>query len=120
MIPPPYGICLPCTWHRNRDADTPEVRLRTGQVVAVRLIDCWARDGDEKADAFAEKLLDDFDGMMSVWFPLPETGRDDQVDITDILRAASFDRVPGRVFLGTRDLSEILVTYGYATKERAE
>jgi len=123
MTPPPLGLCCEVTWLRNRDADTPEVRLRTGQTIAVRLIDCWAaergtRDGDA-ATAFLDDLLGRCDpGDLRAWFPPPPAGPDGRLDITDVLRAASFDRLPGRLYIGSIDVSDYLVQAGHATATR--
>ena len=129
MQPPPYGLslyglCVPCEWVRNRDGDTVEVRLRTGQVVAVRLQDCWVAELNtkegEKAKAFLDDLLSQWDSAIRLGVPLPhDTDNDGVVDVTELLKqVVSFDRVVGRLWLGSEDLSEYLVRHGYATRTK--
>jgi len=125
MIKPPPGICAPCTFVRVRDGDTPVVRLRTGQQIAVRLIDCWCPESDEKggaeATAFLHSLLDGADGCLHVWVPLARDRNGDGVlDVFEILGAQSFDRVPGRLWIEETDVSEIMVSRGRATKTRGK
>lgn len=126
MTRPPLGLCVPVEYVRCRDADTVVVKLRTSQQVAVRLIDCWAaeagtREGDRASD-YCERLLADAREQnlpMVAWFPLAcDRDKSGVIDLTDMLKALSFDRVPGRLFVGDRDLSVILVAEALATKER--
>jgi len=119
---PPEGLCVPCTYDYARDGDTIVVVLRTGQTCAVRLIDCWAPERRTKegraAKRFVEEWMDNTAMPLHAWFPLPGTGSDGRVDITDLLKSLTFDRVPGRLFVGTRDMSEELVLRGYAYESR--
>lgn len=123
MQKPPYGICVPCHFAGLRDGDTPLVRLRTGQQIAVRLIDCWCPEmseaGGAKAKEFLGLLLDGADGELSMWVPLArDRNADGVVDVMEILAAQSFDRVPGRLFIGESDVGEIMVERGHATRGR--
>ena len=123
MTLPPYGICLPCTWVRNRDGDTICVRLRTGQECAVRLIDCWAPErgtpDGERAAAHLNDLMDHNDQPVSLFVPLAkDTDKDGIVSVTELIKSLSFDRLVGRVFIGTEDVSVLMVKAGHATKSR--
>lgn len=123
MLCPPEGFCARCEWVRSRDGDTVEVRLRTGQVCAVRLLDCWCdkleTEAGRAAKAFLDSLLEKNDDVLRVWVQPPvDRDGDGVVDVTDLLRILTFDRVLGRLFIGTQDVSEIMVMHGYATAEK--
>lgn len=98
---PPLGICLPVTYSRVRDGDTPEFTLRTGQRIAVRMIDVLAPElsevGGKKASARLHTILSEAEELR-IFIPLALTGRDGIVDVFDILRSFTFDRVPAHVF----------------------
>jgi len=119
---PPHGLCLPCEWVRNRDGDTVIVRLRTGQEIAIRLKDCWAPEKQTKdgraSHRFLDVLLEKATRPLSVYFGLPDTGPNDTIDITDILKVFTFDRAVGRLFIGDIDVNEIMISRGHATREK--
>ena len=126
MKMPPAGLCTRVEYKRCRDGDTPEVRTKTEQTLAVRLQECWCPElsepGGPEAAKYVDNLLSDAD-ILHVWFPpLKDIDGDGVLDFDEILQAMSFDRVPGRLFLGVgeaaEDLSELLVAKGYATKEK--
>lgn len=110
-------------WLRNRDADTVEVELRTGQKCAIRLIECWAPEKRTHEglnalhwlDARCEENADKFYVHIP---PVRDTNHDGVIDIIDLLRTRSFDRVPGRFYIGKEDASELLVQHNLATRER--
>ena len=119
MILPPKGICVSVEWERCRDGDTVEVRLRTGQTVAVRLmgIDCPERHTPEgrAAKEFLDSLLERNDDPLTLWLPpLKDTDGDGVLDVKDVLGQMSFDRVPGVLFVGTEELGGILIRHGHA------
>lgn len=120
---PPYGFCVPCQWVNNRDGDTVTVKLRTGQQCAIRLIDCWAPElnqpGGKKAAEFLTALLEGADEELSVFVPLAkDRDKDGVVSVMEILKGLSFDRVPAHLFLGTEDVSGLMVKAGHASKSR--
>lgn len=128
---PPEGICLRCQWHCVRDGETVEVRLlRTGQVCAVRLVDCWvdrlATEAGRKAHAFLLSLLEKNDDALHVWFKPGEGSTHCVIDSPELVRRAPSQSVwvaPtfwGRLFIGTEDLSEVMVRHGHAAAERSE
>lgn len=127
MQRPPLGICLTCQFVRVRDGDTVELKLGTGQIIAVRLIDCWCEETDDRdlfrrakaiaARDFLADLLSEED--LAVYFPpVPDANRNGIIDFTDITKALSFDRVPGRLFVGTEDVSQLMVRAGHATASK--
>ena len=123
MICPPEGLCLRCTWVKNRDGDTVEVRLRSSQVVAVRLMECWAiemdKEGGLDAKEWLDSLLADTGRTLRIWIPpAKDHDGDGVVDIKEVLRDVSFDRVVGRLFYGSDDVSELMVKAGYATAKK--
>jgi len=114
---PAYGLCLPCNYRRCRDGDTVEISLPgSDRRWAIRLIDCWAPEtheaGGPEAKAYIEQLLDRANGRLSVWIPAPR-------HVENLLRNLTFDRIPGRLFIGTDfDVSEAMVRAGHATADR--
>ena len=116
---PPKGICVSVAWERCRDGDTVEVRLRTGQTVAVRLkgIDCPERRTPEghAAKQFVDSLLERNDEPLTLWLPpLSDTDGDGVLDVKEALAQMTFDRVPGVLFVGTEDVGGILIRHGHA------
>lgn len=116
---PPKGICVDCKWEKARDGDTVELRLRTGQTIAVRLlgINCPEKNTQEGQDAkhFLESLLEENDNPLSLWLPpLKDTDGDGILDVKEILSQMTFDRVPGVLFIGTQDVGGILIRHGHA------
>lgn len=123
MMCPPEGLCLPCKWLSNRDGDTVVVELRTGQQLIVRLLDCWCEElttqAGRDAKHWIDSLLEENDDPLHVFLPLPrDRNHDGRIDITDLLHQASFDRVLGRLFIGTEDVSGMLVRHGHAVVEK--
>lgn len=125
MICPPEGLCCRVEFDpvRSRDGDTPVVTLRTGQAVAIRLIECYCAELDTEegraAKAFLDDILERDDGVLRAWFPPPrDRNKDGVLDIMEILQGATFDRIPGRLFIGSVDVSEEMVMHGYATKTK--
>lgn len=114
---PPLGICIPVEYEKCRDGDTVEVRSRLGGTVAVRLkdIDCPELRTQAGRDAknFLESLLEKNDEPLALWLPLLDDRGDGMLDIKDILRQMSFDRVPGVLFIGTEDVSGVLIRHGH-------
>lgn len=100
------------------DGDTIEIEI--SRRARIRLLDCWApetrsRDADEKAAGLVAKdyLESVADGEhVVVTIPIEADKRFGQ--------AMSFDRILGRVELVNRgrDLSEIMVESGHATKTK--
>lgn len=122
MIRPEHGLCVPVKVIRVYDGDTVHVRLydpedkREGlKTWHVRLLDCWApevkgpeREDGLKAKAFLEDLLRDEEDV-SVFVP-----RQPKANILDAM--TTMGRVLGRLFIGSQDVSEVMVRHGYATK----
>ena len=117
------GAYIPVTYapSKRRDADTPVVRLPSGRTVAVRLADCWVDDDDDAintaAGNYAHRLLRDTDDRIQLHVGMPrDVDRDGLVDLTDILKSLfTFDRIVGRIRIGNVDLSDHLVSEGFAT-----
>lgn len=113
---PPSGLCLPCRVVKVRDGDTVEIQLPGSEHVwAIRLLDCWApelhKQGGPEAKEFAQNLVDDVDET-HVWIPAPK-------QVINLLANLTFDRIPGHIFISTREtLSEVMVRCGHATKEK--
>ena len=120
MTEPPLGITLPATWIPERDGDTPVVRLPSGRRCAIRLKDCWCPEKHQPGGIEARNYLWKILGhavRLTAHFDLPKDRNADGVlDITEILGAASFDRIPGRLFADGQDVSELMVSAGHATK----
>lgn len=117
-VMPPLGICLPCEWVSCRDGDTVNIRLRTGQQIGVKLMDCHIPDRNTKgcleANHFLESLFEQ-DGPLRAWFPLVD--ENDVHKLVHILQSFAFELASGRIFIGTEDVSEIMVQRGFATRE---
>lgn len=126
MTRPPYGISLPCTLVRVIDGDTAVIRLYDpGTKLAgilqhkIRLMDCWAPEvrGSDKARGidsreYLIRLLTDADEPLSVFVPMQAGLRLDTL--------TTLGRWLGRLFLGQRDVSELMVEAGFASKTRPE
>ena len=108
MTAPDLGICLPVTYIRCRDGDTVVLHMRTGSKIAVRMIGVDAPElrepgGQEAADALHSVLV--AADELRIFIPLAETGPDGQLDVFDVLRAMTFDRVPAYIFADGRLVS---------------
>lgn len=108
---PAYGLTLPATYKRCRDGDTVEVTITGGMIWAIRLIgvDCPEMDTDagKRAKKYAEHIMDESNGVLSVHVPMPK-------DVEHPLRSLTFDRVPGYLFIGPdHTLNEMLICCGY-------
>ena len=126
---PPLGICCEVAYMGLRDGDTPVVKLRTGQAMAVRLIDCWAPEknepGGSEATAFLAALLGDLEpGELRLHLPpIRDADGNGILDITDLLKAQTFDRVPGSLWVMAdvnrwENVSAVMVRHGHATAAR--
>lgn len=119
-----FGIWFPCELVEVRDGDTVVVQIREhGFEWAIRLIDTWcpelrSQNPDEReqawaAKAYAEELLDEADEL-SVFVPWDVLARE------NLLKIATFDRIPGYVFVSpSQSLNELMVEGGFATKEKS-
>lgn len=127
--PPPLGLCCEVSFHSVRDGDTPVVKLRTGQLVAVRLIDCWAPETNEpggpEATRFLADLLGDLEpGELRLHLPPPKDADGNGVlDVVDLLKAQTFDRVPGWLWIQAetnrwQNVSQVMVRHDHATPTR--
>ena len=116
MNRPPHGLCLPVEYRRCRDGDTIEVGIAGSRWVwAIRLIDCWCpelhKPGGKEAKQYAEKMMKQC-LHPAIFIPAPH-------DITNLLGAVTFDRIPGYIFLSkSKSLNELLVAAGHATAEK--
>lgn len=123
---PPYGICVPVEVEKVHDGDTVYVRLHdpttkeNGLTVwHVRLLDCWApeinkakqRAAGLTAKEYLQRLLGDSDDPLSLFVPFPAG--------TSLVKLTTMGRLLGRLYLGGRDVSELMVESGFATKEKA-
>lgn len=124
---PPLGFTGRCKFSYCRDGDTPVVTLRLGGMdVAVRLLDCWAPEQrtaeGKESTIYLSNLLDDAedDGLQLVCYLQEINDRDGDhvIDIGDVLRSATFDRWPGRLYIDNQDVSDLMVKAGHATRER--
>jgi endonuclease YncB( thermonuclease family) len=115
---------VPCTYDSCRDGDTAVVRVRTGQKLAVRLLDCWAPElcdpGGVDARAHLATILEQAQRLV-LHVPLVEDRDSDGVlSVAELLHAFSFDRVLGRLFADGRDVSELMVAAGHATAAKED
>ena len=112
MERPPHGICLPTRNVRVIDGDTLECDFLGGRIT-LRLLECWAPEiGEEpgrQAAEFLRTLLEDRNDL-SVYVPIEGAVR----------RMLSFSRLLGRLFVGQRDVSVILVEKNHATRTKPE
>lgn len=100
------------------DGDTVTVEIR--KRIRVRLLNCWApeirtRDEAEKAKGIAARdHLKDLIDQKEVILSIPARRR--------IGDSFSFDRALGRIYLDGKDVSQLMVESGHATrdKERAK
>jgi endonuclease YncB( thermonuclease family) len=117
MLCPPHGLCLPCRFRRCRDGDTVEVSLPGSERIwAIRVMNVDTPErghaGFIEAKAFAEEVLNNGDGNLSVWIPMPRLG-----SFNLLGQLVTFDRLVGDIFIGSEDrLSEMLVHAGHARR----
>jgi len=121
MIAPPLGICLPVQWIRAIDADTIEVKLRTGQHAKIRLKDVDAPELNTSEGKIARDYVNSIwlsheEQDVRLWLPLPEdTDKSGVIDIHEIIRdVLSFERCVGRIFVSGIDVADKLVRMGLA------
>jgi len=119
---PPYGLCLPSTFVRARDGDTIVVQVRRGGFKwVIRLADCWVTD-DKRSPVYRQALelvqrecgeASD-EGRLAVFLAIDQLPENP-------LRAVSFDRLIGLVFLDTETtLGELLIRKGLAGARKGE
>ena len=123
MERPALGYYLPCRWVYNRDGASPVVLLRNNSEITVRLIDCWVDDNNKAINAAAkiylDRILENTDGRLAVGLTLiRDANRNEILDVTDILKTATFDRWPGRLWLEDSDIGALMVDQGFATVKR--
>jgi len=115
MDEPALGIAMPVEFVRSIDGDTAVVQLRTGQECIVRLqgVDTPKPEepGFDRANAVSKSLLSNA-GRITLWVPLPKAGADERVDIHDISKMFSFERLVGRLFVDGLDLTDFLISHG--------
>ena len=122
MNRPELGLCCEVEYVSLHDGDTVRVKLRTGQRCHIRLIECWCPElkdpGGPEARAYQLGILSDLEpGELRLYLPpFKDTSADGILDIYDILKAMSFSRVPGRLFIGEKDVSAMTVAAGHATQ----
>lgn len=112
------GVSFPGKVLAVTDGDTLKIQVPAWEA-SIRLLDCWApetrtRDEEEKRRGFAAKnyLHDLCHGRdVEIQIPIDFDGK-----FGDSL---SFGRMLARVTLDGRDLSELMVAAGHATKEKS-
>lgn len=103
---PPLGICLPCEWISCSNGNRVLVRLPAGQCVTVELLGCRVvEQPPQKATHFLESLFEQ-DGALRVCLPVTWQWESMQAP------------VPGYIYIGTENVSDIMVRCGFATKEK--
>lgn len=116
---PPLGMCFQVELVRTRDGDTAVVRLRTGQEVAVRLMEIDApernEEGGREANDQLYSILEAAEDLR-LFIPPPPVGTTGQLEVVDLLKALSFDRIPGKLFADSVDVGEELVRLGAAKR----
>lgn len=115
---PPAGLSLPVEFIRARDPDTIEISLPGSERVwAIRLIDCWAPETNRGPQAsravarrgtrYATERCRTAESL-HLFIPLPRGAQP--------LKALSFDRIPGWLFVDeTHTLNALVVEAGYAS-----
>lgn len=136
---PRAGLVLPCEivgWH---DGDTGTVRVTID--VQVRLLDCWApeikgralRDDERKLSPekqteilgqIAREKQRGVESLKSVSQIAPVGSRGQlEIPLAGVERSDevfTMGRVLGRVWVGGKDVSELQVSSGHATKEKGQ
>jgi len=123
---PEFGITLPIKFHRSRDADTHEVKLPGGSTVwAIRLIKTWSPELNRGTEhdkriarlgtIYASKVLSESDDLR-LFIPIR---KDFNLRGTNLLKAFSFDRIPGYIYVGKyRTLNQMLIDEGFASSTK--
>lgn len=105
-----FGLTLPARVVDVTDGDTVVIEVR--RQIRVRLEDCWAPElrhaGGIEAKRFLEKLIDGKDVAVQVGLE-PDGRFGDKM---------TFGRVVGRIAIDGKDVSELMIEAGHATKER--
>jgi endonuclease YncB( thermonuclease family) len=110
VIPPPHGLCVPAAWHRVIRADQLELVLDRRRRIRVDLLGCRApspaTEPGREAKHWMEAWLEESAELpMCVWIPLGDNL---------LLAAAGSQLITARAFVGTTDLSVLLVARGLA------
>ena len=112
---PRPGWVTPAEVVRVYDGDTVVVEVK--KRFHVRLLDCWApevrtRDQAEKARGIAARdyLAELIDGR-EVLLEVPADG-------LEVGKSFSFGRLLGRIYIDDRDVGQVLVDAGHATKTK--
>ena len=107
-----FGLTLPARVMEVHDGDTVVVEIK--RTLRIRLLDCWAAelrdDGGPEAKQHLESLIDGREVVLQIQIE-PDGRFGDQM---------SFNRVLGRLLIDGRDVSELMVEAGHATKERSD
>lgn len=117
--PPPHGLSLPVHCHRIVDGDTIEAILPSGRSTKLRLEGFDAPDmgqphGAEAKDALESLLDETADSPLTAFVPLPEDrDHDGKLDIDELLRALSFERVRAYLFAGTVRVDLWMIEHGH-------
>lgn len=120
---PPFGLCLPCEYVESRDGDTVVVRVKnTSLNWAIRLIDTWApevkgstRLAGLQAKTFVHEVLEEAGDDLRVFIPAPEI----HGPHPNLLQWLTFDRIPGYIFVDSKQtLNQMVVAAGHATETK--
>ena len=104
-----------------RDGDTIDVDLPNLPGVAIRLSGFNAPElddpGGEEAAEFVANLFETtpLDQIQAYIEPPADLDKDGRLELTDIVRAAKFGRVPGSYFLFGYDLRILMLEAGHGT-----
>lgn len=127
MDTPPLGFCSVCTVLNCIDGDTLDVEIK--RKLRVRLLDCWAPETRTKNEEEKLKGRESKEFLSNLLFEREDSPQvayigkqivlyipaDEQGELKDIF---TFGRVLGRIFVDEKDVSEIMVEKGYATKTK--
>ena len=119
---PDYGLTIPVKYVSNVDGDTVTVRLRTGQSAIIRLGEKIGDfDAPELDERFGPQVKEWLAGYLEsaqeshvpikLWIPLSKPGRDEIVDITDLLKLTKWHRLNARIYVDGLDLIDTLNKY---------
>ena len=101
---------IPCKVKRVIDGDTVDVEIPL--VVRVRLQDCWAPERQEPGGLESAQHLEEVLTRGETWLEVP-------INRGDVLQDLfSFGRVIGRLHCAGKDVSELQVQSGNATKKK--
>ena len=106
---PSAAITLPCRVVSVHDGDTCTIELTTR--ANIRLLDCWAPELSEgesgqRARQRLAELVEGKEGLVTI--PVHET----------LGKSFTFGRLLARLRVDNRDVSEAMVSEGFATKQR--